>query len=137
MIPAQDIGGVFDAIQQVKAGAAAFCTNFFPVQRKLQEWVEHGELLVENRGEAAFFLRQDRDFWHFYFCARDVAALCRGIAALADLKSRRLTTDLARKLCTTSSGRWHQPDFGPTPGFSAWPARAGRWRLRPQRMTRL
>jgi ribosomal protein S18 acetylase RimI-like enzyme len=94
MIPAPAIGGVFDAIQQVKTGAPAFCTNFFPVQRKLQEWIEHGELLLENRGEAAFFLRQDRDFWHFYFCARDVAALGREIAALADLKTRRLTTDL-------------------------------------------
>ncbi len=94
MIPAQDIGGVLGAIQQVKAGAPAFCTNFFPVQRKLQEWVEHGELLVEIRGEAAFFLRQDRDFWHFYFCARDAASLGREIAALTDLKSRRLSTDL-------------------------------------------
>jgi ribosomal protein S18 acetylase RimI-like enzyme len=94
MIPAQAIGGVFDAIQQVKAGAPAFCTNFFPVQRRLQEWVEHGELLIENRGEAAFFLRQDRDFWHFYFCARDAASLRREIAALADLKSRRLAADL-------------------------------------------
>jgi hypothetical protein len=94
MIPAQAIGVVFDAIQQVKAGAPAFCTNFFPVQRKLQEWVEHGELLVEIRGEAAFFLRQDRDFWHFYFCAREAAALRREIAALADLKSRRLAADL-------------------------------------------
>jgi hypothetical protein len=55
MILAPTIGGVFDAIQQVKTGAPAFCTNFFPVQRKLQEWIEHGELLVENRGEAAFF----------------------------------------------------------------------------------
>jgi Acetyltransferase (GNAT) family len=94
MIPAQATNGVFDAIQQVKAGAPAFCTNFFPVQRKLQEWVEHGELLVENRGEAAFFLRQDRDFWHFYFCARDAAALGREIAPLGDLKSRRLAADL-------------------------------------------
>jgi ribosomal protein S18 acetylase RimI-like enzyme len=94
MIPAHAIGGVFDAIQQVKAGAPAFCTNFFPVQRKLQEWVEHGELLLEIRGEAAFFLRQDRDFWHFYFCAREAAALRREIAALTDLKSRRLTADL-------------------------------------------
>jgi ribosomal protein S18 acetylase RimI-like enzyme len=94
MIPVQAIGGVFDAIQQVKTGAPAFCTNFFPVQRKLQEWVEHGELLVENRGDAAFFLRQDRDFWHFYFCARDAAALRREITALADLKTRRLAADL-------------------------------------------
>src|SRR5580693_2566121 len=94
MIAARATSEVFDAIQQVKAGAPAFLTNFFPIQRKLQEWVEHGELLVENRGEAAFFLRQDRDFWHFYFCARDVAALRREIAALADLKNRRLTADL-------------------------------------------
>ncbi len=94
MTAAGTIGGVFDAIQQVKAGAPAYCTNFFPVPHKLQEWVEHGELLVEIRGEAAFFLRQDRDFWHFYFSARDLGALGREIVTVPDLKVRRLTTDL-------------------------------------------
>jgi hypothetical protein len=94
MIPAKATADVLDAIQQVKAGAPAFCTNFFPVQRKLQEWIEHGELQVETREDAAFFFRQDRDFRHFYFCARDTAALRRQIASLADLKSLRLSTDL-------------------------------------------
>jgi ribosomal protein S18 acetylase RimI-like enzyme len=88
------INDVLNAIQQVKAGAPAFCTNFFPAQRKLQEWVEHGELLCEVRGEAAFFLRKDRDFWHFYFCARDTAALRREIGLVMDLKKSRLTADL-------------------------------------------
>jgi ribosomal protein S18 acetylase RimI-like enzyme len=94
MIPAGTSGEVLEAIQKVKAGAPAFCTNFFPLQRKLQEWTWHGELQVEAREGAAFFLRQDRDFWRFYFCAADVAALRREITALAELKSRPLVTDL-------------------------------------------
>ncbi len=94
MIPAKAINDVLNAIQQVKAGAPAFCTNFFPVQRKLQEWVDHGELLYEVRDEAAFFLREDRDFWHFYFCARNATALQREIAASTGLKGPRLTADL-------------------------------------------
>jgi Acetyltransferase (GNAT) family len=94
MIPATAIGDVLNGIQQVKAGAPAFCTNFFPAQRKLQEWVEHGELLCELRDEVVFFLRKDRDFWHFYFCARNVAALQREITGLTSLKDRPLAADL-------------------------------------------
>jgi ribosomal protein S18 acetylase RimI-like enzyme len=94
MIPTTASNDVLSAIQQVKAGAPAFCTNFFPVQRKLQEWVEHGELLCEPRDGAAFFLRKDRDFWHFYFCAADTAALRRELTASKDLKGRPLTVDL-------------------------------------------
>jgi hypothetical protein len=75
MNPVKNVTEVFAAVQQVKAGAAAFCTNFFPVERKLQGWIDHGELLVELRDEAAFFLRKDRDFWHLYFCAASTAAL--------------------------------------------------------------
>jgi GNAT superfamily N-acetyltransferase len=94
MIPAGSINAVFDATQSIKAGASSFCTNFFPVQRKLQEWIDHGELLMEIRGKAAFFLRSDRDFWRFYFCATDAAALGQEIAALPDSRSRRLVTDV-------------------------------------------
>jgi hypothetical protein len=94
MTPAGTSSEVLDAIQKVKAGASAFCTNFFPVQRRLQEWIGHGELLVGAREGAAFFLRQDRDFWRFYFCAADLGALRREITTLADLKSRPLVTDL-------------------------------------------
>ena len=94
MIPAGSSDAVFDAVQRVKAGASAFCTNFFPVQRKLQEWIDHGELLMEIRGHAAFFLRSDREYWRLYFCAADTAALGQEIALLPDSNSRRLVTDV-------------------------------------------
>lgn len=94
MITVTAINDVLNAIQRVKTGAPAFCTNFFPAQRKLQEWVEHGELLCEVRGEVAFFLRKDHDFWHFYFCARNVAALQREISLVAEVKQNRLAADL-------------------------------------------
>jgi len=85
---------VYDAIQGAKAGASAFCTNFFPAHGKVQGWIDHGELLGELRGRSAFFLRKDRDFWHLYFCASNVAALQREITAFPGLKTERVAVDL-------------------------------------------
>ena len=85
---------VFAAIQQVKTAAPAFCTNFFPVQKKLQDWIAHGELTGESREGAAFFFREDRDLQHFYFCGGSVAALESGIGGVAALKTERVVTDL-------------------------------------------
>lgn len=97
MTPIQTISQVFDAIQQAKAGAPDFCTNFFPVQRKIQEWIEHGELAGVFRDDAVFLFRRDRDFHHCYFCASSVSALKRDIAELPVLKSERLVMDLVGK----------------------------------------
>jgi GNAT superfamily N-acetyltransferase len=94
MDPVMTVGQVFDDIQRAKAGSSAFCTNFFPAQRKLQGWIDHGELLGELRDRSAFFLRKDRDFWHLYFCAADVATLQREITALPCLKTERVAVDL-------------------------------------------
>ena len=44
MSPVTASSQVFDAIQKAKTGASAFCTNFFPVQAKLEGWINHGEL---------------------------------------------------------------------------------------------
>ena len=94
MNPIQTPGQVFDAVQRAKAGATAFCTNFFPVESKLRGWIDHGELFVELRDGAAFFFRKDRDFLRFYFCAADVAALQREITAWPGLKTECVVTDL-------------------------------------------
>jgi len=94
MSPLQTPGQVFDAVQQAKAGATGFCTNFFPVELKLQAWIDHGELLVEQHDGAALFFRTDRDFRHFYFCAANPVALEQGMAAVPALKTERVTTDL-------------------------------------------
>ena len=94
MIPIQIPGQVFDAVRKAKAGATAFCTNFFPVESKLRGWIDHGELFAELRNGAAFFLRKDRDFLRLFFCAADLATLQREIAAWPDLQGERLITDL-------------------------------------------
>lgn len=94
MSPVTTVAQVFAAIQGVKAGASAFCTNFFPAQAKLQGWIAHGELLGDFHDRLAFFARKDRDFWHFYFCASDVATLQREITALPTLKTERVAVDL-------------------------------------------
>ena len=94
MIPVTTVAQVFEAIQTAKAGAEAFCTNFFPTQAKLRVWIEHGELFGEFRDHAAFFRRKDRDFWHLYFCASDVATLRGELNVLPSLKSERVAVDL-------------------------------------------
>src|SRR5262245_10479584 len=94
MSPVHRVAEVFDAIQRAKAGATAFCTNFFPVQARLQGWIDHGELLSEVRDGAAFFLRKDRDFWHFYFCAANLSALEHEAPALPGLKAEPVVLDL-------------------------------------------
>ncbi len=94
MNPVPTVGQVLAAIQGAKAGASAFCTNFFPAQAKLQGWIDHGELLGDFRDRAAFFARKDRDFWHFYFCVPDLGTLQREIAFLPTLKTQRVAVDL-------------------------------------------
>ena len=94
MSPVKTVAEALAAVQQAKAGAPAFCTNFFPVQPKMQAWIDHGELYVEHRDGAAFFFRKDRDFWHFYFCAPSVTALDRQLATDPAIKRERLAVDL-------------------------------------------
>lgn len=94
MSPVTASSEVMEGIQRVKAGAAAFCTNFFPVQKKLEAWIENGELWFETRKDAAFFLRRDRDFWHLFFCAADESALRRELGGLRELKSQLVAIDL-------------------------------------------
>lgn len=97
MTPIRTVNEVFDAIQQAKAGALEFGTNFFPVQRKLQDWIDHEELHGEFRDCASFFFRQDRDFRHLYFCSSSASALQREIATLPALQAERVVLDLVGK----------------------------------------
>jgi len=97
MTPIRSAGAVFDAIAQAKAAATDLRTNFFPVQKKLETWIEHGELFGEQRDCAAFFFRRDRDFWRLYFCAANLAALQREIAMLGALQTDGVMTDLVGK----------------------------------------
>ena len=80
MTPVKTVAEVLEAIQQAKAGAAAFTTNFFPVQAKLQSWIDHKELFAEMRNGLVLFFRKDRDFWHLYFSAASPAQLQKEIA---------------------------------------------------------
>jgi len=91
------VGQVFDAMQQAKNDASAFCTNFFPTQGRLQDWIDHDALLVEQRAGAVFFLRRDHEFWHLYFCAADVPTLRRELAAFPSVKSEPVAVDLVGK----------------------------------------
>lgn len=94
MSPIQSAGEVFDAIAKAKAGATDLRTNFFPVQKKLETWIKHGELFGEQREGAAFFFRRDRDFWRWYFCTANLATLQREIGTLTRLQTEGVMTDL-------------------------------------------
>ena len=94
MTPIKTVSQVFDAIQQAKAGAPDFCTNFFPVQRRLQEWIDREELKGDFRDGASFYFRKDRGFHHLYFCAASRSALNREITCMPELKSERMVLDL-------------------------------------------
>jgi len=94
MSPVETVGDVFNAIQQAKVGAPAFCTNFFPVQARLQSWIQHSELVAERCDGAALFLRKDRDFLHLYFCAASPALLRQQLSSLSALRTERVVVDL-------------------------------------------
>jgi len=94
MTPVRTAGEVFEAIQKVKTGATAFCTNFFPVQSKLENWVAHQELSSHSCDGVTFFLKKDRDFAHLYFCASEPAAFGRQLNQLPALTSDKLSIDL-------------------------------------------
>ncbi len=94
MSPVRTAGEVLEVVQKAKAGAAAFCTNFFPVQMKLENWVAHGELFSETQDGVAFFLRHDRDFAHLYFCAQSPAALGKHLQQLLVMATEKLAIDL-------------------------------------------
>ncbi|HSU52585.1 MAG TPA: GNAT family N-acetyltransferase [Candidatus Dormibacteraeota bacterium] len=82
MSPVTTVSQVFDSLQKVKAGASDFCTNFFPVQAKVQSWIDHHELFAEERPGVAFFERKDRDFGHLYFSAGETALLARELPSI-------------------------------------------------------
>jgi ribosomal protein S18 acetylase RimI-like enzyme len=92
MSPVHTTSHVLDAIQQAKAGATAFCTNFFPAQPKLQAWIDHHELFSVIRDRAAFFFRKERDFFHFYFAAASPEVLRSNLLAIS--QTERLVADL-------------------------------------------
>jgi hypothetical protein len=85
MTPFRTVAEVLTAIQTVKAGAADFCTNFFPDGQKLQDWVGRNEL---------FLFRRDRDFSRMFFCAASPAALREGLAALPNLRAERVVAEV-------------------------------------------
>jgi len=97
MSPVTANSQVFDAIQEAKSAAPAFCTNFFPVAAKLDGWIQRGELYRETSQGAAFFFRRDQDFWHWYFSAADSDALMRHARTSHILQKDPVVVDLVGK----------------------------------------
>jgi len=115
MKPARSTSEVLAAIDHAKSGAVGYCTNFFPVERRLQEWIERQELFVRADVGASFFFRKDRDFHHVYFAARDVASLRDALERLPERSSTKLVLDLVGKNETAGDVRqvWQDCAFQP------------------------
>jgi ribosomal protein S18 acetylase RimI-like enzyme len=94
MTPVGSAAGVYDAIDRVKASAPAYCTNFFPIQKRLEAWVGHEELFADAREGAVFFFRKDRDLWHVYFGAKDVGTLLRTAGMVGELRELPVVADV-------------------------------------------
>lgn len=97
MIPVKSVAEVFAAIQQAKGGATDFTTNFFPVEKRLEEWIARGELALAQQCGATFFFRKDRDFQHLYYCAPNAPALQQGAGELAALRTQKVVVDIVGK----------------------------------------
>lgn len=97
----QSASEVGEAVNQAKASAAAFCTNFFPAPSRLQSWIEHGELIFEQGNGTALFLRKDRGFWHLYFSSATPASLRKAVIALPSLSTEPVVVDLVGQEAAT------------------------------------
>ena len=93
MRPVQTAQQVFEGMLRAKSGPD-YCTNFYPVRQKLEAWVAHRTLAFQQGGEATFFFRRDRDFWHLSYCAPSIRALQRDLCALEELKTERVAADV-------------------------------------------
>src|ERR1041385_7897691 len=94
MTPILSVKQALDAIQQAKAGATAFCTNFFPTPAKLQAWVDHRELFGDVKGQSSFLFRKDRDFFRFYFSAPSADNLRQDLGVVPEIKTAPLVADI-------------------------------------------
>lgn len=89
-----DIAQVRQAMQKAKKEGAPFHTNFFPDASRIGGWIQHRDLLGEYSDGLALFLRQDRGFFHLYFCAVDLTALQNAVTLLRNTRGERLAVDL-------------------------------------------
>jgi ribosomal protein S18 acetylase RimI-like enzyme len=94
MVPITTTQSVYDAIAQVKAGAGAFCTNFYPTPTKLEGWIARQELWTVPGRKTVFFLRRECDFWHLHFCAPDAETLGRELIQLPELRTEKIVSDI-------------------------------------------
>lgn len=113
MSPAQSVGQVFAAIQQAKTGATEFTTNFFPVEKRLEEWTARGELSIAAQGGAVVFFRKDREFQHLYYCAPNSGALMEAVATLPELQTEKVVLDIVGKEAGLAGflNKWEQQGF--------------------------
>jgi ribosomal protein S18 acetylase RimI-like enzyme len=104
---------VAETISRAKADAPAYCSNFFPAPRKIQDWITHGELFYEQSDGAALLLRKDRDFWHLYFCAASPTSLQQAVTAFPMLGTEPVVVDLVGQepACADLAGLFEAAGF--------------------------
>jgi ribosomal protein S18 acetylase RimI-like enzyme len=78
----QDQQEILPLIKEVRDLKKGMLTNYFPDPAKNRLWIEHGLLFVEKFRGTTFFFREDRGFYHVYFCTTSSGNLQTGLAEL-------------------------------------------------------
>jgi ribosomal protein S18 acetylase RimI-like enzyme len=75
MIAIKDRKNVYDIIASIKKGSNDFITNFYPDDEKLNYWIDKQIFFFKYFANTVFFFRKDRDFYHLYFCSKNLINL--------------------------------------------------------------
>lgn len=84
MIAIRSFNEVREYMAKIRSLRKGFITNFYPEQRKVEIWVNHGQLFVETTEEVALFMKKDEGFIHLFYCATNKDILKEKLALLPD-----------------------------------------------------
>lgn len=94
MISVEDAVGLLERLRGVRTSSAS-TTTFFASGEQVEAWVQRGVLFSHARPGSVLVFRRDRDFFHLYHAAADVAALRAALGAVAPLAGgTAVTADL-------------------------------------------
>lgn len=82
----QSIEAILDYIAKIRSQKNGFITNFYLNTLKHGIWIKHSDLFVELIGDTAFFIKKnDKNFWHIFYCTTTLDELEYSLRLLKDL----------------------------------------------------
>ena len=70
-----NIENIFEMIAELRQRSKDCITNFYPNDEKLNYWIKKEIFFSEYLANTIFFIRKDRDFFHLYFCSKNLLTL--------------------------------------------------------------